>query len=286
MQLKVKVERVAYPKPHADTSEGAVWRILLTDQGACKGTMSWRPMDGEALILDGRWTAYQGKKEFKFDGAMQDIPISARDQLRYVCERTKGVGFAMETTIWEKYGDNWQDIEAGEIDRMSDAVYERFRVSMEALTTEKEKSQTIAFLMGKGATVGMATAAWEQWEKQGIGIVNDNCYRLADLPNYGFCHVDTDIRRKFDIGDSDPRRIKAALVYSLRQLSQSGNTVSSWGELRGAVMKHTGGVSLQLVVDCVKEMFGDGTLRGFTKSQSLALGADFQNEKDIWEYVA
>jgi hypothetical protein len=45
-----------------------------------------------------------------------------------------------------------------------------------------------------------------------------------------------------------------------------------------------GGCS-RLITDCTKEMFADGTLKGFAESQGIALAKDYRDEMDIWEFV-
>lgn len=285
--LQAKVDRVAYPSPSpADTEKGQIWYIIITDKGCCKGKVGWRPEPGERLKFEGQWEVYQGRKEFGFKGATQDIPVSARDQLMYVCERSPGVGTAMEMQIWEIWGESWMaEVESGVVSRLSGKTYEDFRGSIDTFVLEKEKAEAISWLMGKGATLGLATAAWDSWDKQTITVVNVDCYRLAELPNYGFTNVDTSMRFKFDIGDQDPRRIKAAVVYCMKQLTERGSTVVTWTELHFRCTEVLKGMYSQLICDCVMEQFKAGTLRAFSDTESLSLGRDYENESDIWKYA-
>jgi len=284
IELNVKVERVAYPKPTTETDGGEAWYILITDQGACKGKMLWRPADMETLTLDGEWAAYKGEREFKFTSARLNVPTNPREQLHYVCERTHGIGPAMEEEIWAKCGENWRLIRDGEVQRMSGARLAEFYVQIEGLESKSEEARTISALMGKGATMNMAAAAWAKWGDKTLGVVNSNCYHLAELSNYGFRDVDAKVRVSYGIGDDDKRRIRAAVVYALRRLTDGGDTVVFWADLFRQAVGMLGGYD-GLVSECTSELFDDGSLKAFKDSEGVSLTADFVAECAIWEFT-
>lgn len=285
--LRAKVDRVAFPAPSAaDTEKGNVWYIILTDKGACKGEMFWRPKEGERLKFEGSWGAYKGRKEFQFSAAMQDIPVNPRDQLRLVAERTVGIGQRMEEAIWLEWGDAWiTDVRPHVIPRLNGSVYEALRDGIDSFVIDKEKCEAIAWMMGKGGTLALATAAWDQWEREAISVVNNDCYELANLPNFGFKSVDDSIRHAFGITDQDPRRVKAAVVYAMKQLTGQGSTIVTWQELKNHAVEVLRGMYVRLISDAVKEMFGTGVLRAFPDTQSVSLGQDYENELAIWSFV-
>ena len=280
-QLSTTVIRVAYPP---STDRDADWFILITSSGTCKGKMAWRPQEKEALILDGEWATYHGEREFKFSTARLNIPSNPRDQLHYVCTRTNGLGPAAEELIWAKYGEAWQDVKSGDVPRLSGKVYERFRLQVETLIEKSEEARVVAALMGKGATINMAQAAWEMWKLETLGVVNANPYRLAELAGYGFRDVDGKIRRAYGIVDDDERRIKSAVVYALRRLTDGGDTVVAWDDLyvqaAGLLRGHEG-----LITACTKALFEEGTLKAFAESGGVALASDWRAECAIWEWV-
>jgi hypothetical protein len=280
-RLSTTITRVAYPPI---TDREATWFILATSRGTCVGSMPWRPKEGDALTLEGEWGARNGEKQFKFKSAMIDIPTSPRDQLHYVVTRTVGLGPAMESIIWDFAKDKWKDIKPDTLPKLKGKVYEEFRNQIAALEQDADKVAAIAFLMGKSCTQNMACAAWEKWEKETLGVVTANPYQLAELPNYGFAHVDGDVRRAFGIGDQDERRIKAAVVYSLRQLTGSGSTVIEWREVLTKCMGYVGGQK-GLINKATRELVEDGTLYWFGGSKSVALMRDWRDEMSIWEFV-
>jgi hypothetical protein len=121
-----------------------------------------------------------------------------------------------------------------------------------------------------------------------MGVVQADPYRLAELDGVNFAHVDTRIRQHYGIGDEDMRRIKAAVVHSLRRLTDGGSTVVTWQELFAHACGSLGGYA-DLVVEATSELFKAGALKAFEKTETsescIALASDFKAESDIWEYV-
>jgi hypothetical protein len=279
--LNVIVNRVAYPPA---TSDPDAWYILITDHGAAKGRMAWRPQEHECLVLEGEWATYKGEREFAFKTARLDVPTDSRDQLHYVCARTTGMGPAMEQLIWERAGAAWMEIPDGAVPRLSGKIYASFHLQMETLREKSEEAGVVATLMGKGATMNMACAAWEKWKTETLGVVTADCYRLAELSGYGFKDVDAKIRRAYAIADDDKRRIRAAVIYSLRRLTDAGDTVADWSLLYQQAIGLLGGYA-DLISDCTADLFEEGSLKAFPKSEGVSLAADWKAETAIWDFV-
>lgn len=285
--LAVTVERVCYPvtperaealKPKAE------WYILRTSRGTAKGTMPWRPQEGERLELEGRWEAYRGQREFRFVSARPDVPVDPRDALHYACERTLGIGPSLEQAIWDTAGEKWAEIQSGDVRLLTDRVLARLRETVAMMKREAEMSEAMAWLLGKGCTMAMAGAAWERWGVQTVGMVQADCYVLCDLHGYGFCHVDRSVRHMFGIGDGDFRRVRAAVLYAMGLLTADGGTVVAWEALRDRVNAELGGSYTVAVAGCVRGMFGTGALFAFPEAASLATGTDYENEMAVWEF--
>ena len=279
--LNITVSRVAYPPA---TSDGDWYILIAKKHGACKGKMAWRPKEGDTLALDGEWSSYRGEREFKFKSASLDVPANSQDQLHYVCTRTVGLGPAMEQVIWSEVGEDWQNIKPGQIKRMTGKIYEEFRLQLLSLENDQEHVKCVAWLMGKGATMNMASAAFEKWKAETIGVVSADCYRLAELAGYGFQVVDKAVRIAFEIGDNDERRIKAGVIYSLRRLTDDGSTIVTWEDLLKKACGTLGGYDA-LVVDATKALFAAGELKGFSETQGISLKVDYDAELAILNYV-
>ncbi len=281
MELAVTIQRICYPP----ATENGGWYIFQTSSGTAKGKMAFRPRDGESLILFGEWAEYRGNKEFSFDGARLNVPVNPRDTLRYCIERTPGAGAAIEDAVWQHSGADWQNIKPGAVPRLGGALYERFRLSIESLNQNRVQAEVVGALIGKGCTPNMAEKAFATWKGETLGVVASDPFRLAELDGYGFKAIDGGIRRAYGINDTDMRRIKAAVVHSLRRLTDSGSTVVSWGDLFAAACGALGGYD-DLVVAATSELFKAGTLKGFEHDGGyFALAGDYKAEQDVWEFI-
>lgn len=284
VELCVVVDRKLHPK--SDDIEPVQWYILMTDHGVVKGTVQWLPKKGERLKLQGRWGTYKGSRQFEFDVAIPDIPVTSRDQLHYVCETTCGIGPSLEKAIYEQWGDDW--IECTEPDvlpRLSGELYSTFRDRISEVLREKEKSEIIAWMLTCGATTNLAAAAWEKWKTATVGVVTNDCYRLAELENRGFNDVDKLIRFHFNITDGDPRRISAAISYTINKLCDDGSTVVEWERLYHEVAGLVGYQYQDVIIASVAEMFSSKRLIAFP-SACMSTARDYNNELSIWSFVA
>ena len=278
-KITAKVSEVVFPRPGKEGN----WYILRTGAGVCKGTISWRPSVGEMLTLCGAWTTYQGNREFKFSEAEFYAPTDERAQLQYAVELTKGLGDVAAQKIWDALGENWRDI-SEDNKLVRPAQLNAFRETIDRLRTEKEKTDTCAWLMGMGATRLMAESAWSKWKSRSVGIVRNNCYALCELPRYGFKIVDERFRPNFDITDKDPRRIRSALLYAVGQLTERGDTIFPWQDVEDAVLRLLGYAGRALAM-CAAEMLEDGELSAMAEKGMVCRAADFNNDKLIWEYA-
>lgn len=281
--LCVTITHVRYQRQNGSGKE--YWIIASTDKVPIKGTIAWIPKTGERLKLSGKWTAYQGERQFEFKAAIPDIPTDLRGKLAYVCEITTGIGAATETAIWEAKGEAWESITDGEIPELKGNKFRLFKETLSILESNQAKVKAISYLMGKGSTPKMAAAAWELWGERTIGIVESNCYRLTDLSHYGFVHVDRDIRNHFGITDLDPRRIRAALDYSLSSLiNKSGDTAIGWGMIVDEAVRNLRGIDRALLADHAGELLRTGEWAGWNDTMTICRGIAHTQEMDIWRF--
>lgn len=292
--ISIKVDRVRFPAEDADRlkrggGETRLFYILECSGPAggipAKGELTHRPVVGERLRLTGCWTVWNGQRQFKFARAEADIPVNERDLLRYACELTPGFGPATENGIWEKHGDAWREVEAGDLKGLTNAKIVKFRETINQLALAKQESQTVAWLMGVGCSLHMAEAAWKTWKGDTMTYIMADPYRLTELPNYGFASVDGHIRRAFDIGDRDPRRLLAGVDYCMGLLTERGSTVVSWAEMYSECSRVLAGVPVEMIVESVQQKIREGSLVAFRDTQSLCRAVDFQAEMDIYRFA-
>lgn len=281
-KINVQVERVGYTQK---TNAGLDRCVLMTDQGKCNGVMAWIPIADERLTLTGDWTVYRGVKEFKFTAVRPEIPEDSRMLLHYVCERTNGIGPAKEKAIWDTLQNKWPEIKPGDIKKLKPEVIDEFLQQHRDILLHEEQYKTIAYLVSCGCGQKLAELAWDEWKTKTIGIVKNNCFRLSELPNYGFSHIDGMIRESFGIGFDDPRRIRAGLIYSIKQAQSDGSTVVDANILLDKARELLQADS-NLIFDMAATMLADKSIVGFQETASLATPKDYENEIIIWNFIS
>lgn len=291
--IHVQVQRVLFPKlkPGETEAEAAngdpIWYILQTDSWVAKGSLTWRPRENERLVLVGSQCAYKGQLEFRFTSATPDIPTNPRDILTYASELTHGIGPAIEEKIWQARGADWRSVTVEDVPELGQrGRLAAFQETIDKIGLEIEKTKTIGFIMAHKGTLNLAALAWAEWGIETIARVTENPYILSDLPHYGFAHIDGDIRRSFDITDPDPRRIRAGLIYGMKQLTERHGTAVGWHMLAKHAMELMGAHHNAEIAAESRAMFADGVIYGFKATKRIALAADYKYETRIYDYFA
>lgn len=249
----------------------------------CKGSMEWEPREMETLKLSGEFVVYKGEKQFQFTGAAITLPLDPFAQLNYVCQRTLGIGPQMTLEIWQKRGKDWRGLELGEVKRMQPETLEAFREKIREFDSDSEKAEVIAWLEDHGLSQAFAGAAYDHFRSDTAGIVNADCYRLAEVSGYGFSAVDGEIRRSFQIGDDDPRRIRAGVKAAMSMISENGDTAFPAME---HLEKTRELLSLgdELIIAEVRKMEKEKQLIFF--AGEMASAEDYHREKLILEFCS
>lgn len=282
MLLTVTVERMLCARPNWYFFKAALadGRSLI-----CKGNMSWEPRIMETISLEGEFVVYKGERQFQFVKAKITLPLDERDRLHYVCERTFGIGRSTEDAVWSLKGNDWKDLEYGEIKKITPLIFEEFKKNIALLLNDTEKAETLTWLENIGCTAAMAGAAWEKWGTDTAGKVTSNCYCLAELPGFSFKTVDENIRRTFEIADDDPRRIMAAVIYIYLQICSDGSTAAdAWEHLEG-VKKLLGELGEKKIIAVVKDMIDCGKIVLWSEKNTISADFHCGKEKIILNYV-
>jgi len=289
MQILVTLDRMLCARPD---SRWYFFRATMGGDGVpetsviCKGSMAWQPGEMETLALIGDWTVYKGERQFQFRTAKLTLPLDPRGQLHYVCRRAHGIGPAMEEAIWDKLGNDWQKLRSGEIRKMSAAAYRSFIEQTALFNANSEKAEIISYLENKGCTEAMAAAAFDAWGKDAAGVVNSNCFRLAELPGFSFKTVDENVRRNFDIADDDPRRIHAGIVYGFEVECADGSTALDCWRHFTACQKLLPNIGNELIVSEVQNMVDQKLLYIFDSKNMLTTKKCHAAEKIIADYIS
>ncbi len=288
MQINITVEKMLAPRPE---KKWYYFRAIMGGDGSpetsviCKGRVGWEPQPMETLTLAGEWVVYRGERQFQFNTAKLNFPTDPRAQLHYVCERTKGIGSSIEQAIWNVCGEGWKALQRGDVRKLTDAAYNNFMEAIQLFEGDREKAGVLSWLESKGCSAGMAADAYEAWKNDTAGIVNADCYRLAQLPGYSFKVVDENIRQNFGIADDDPRRIRSAVLYALQTETEDGSTAIDCFRHLSACSKLLPYICDDFIKDAVREMEENGSLRIFRKQGRMCLGKDWSNESSVYGFV-
>lgn len=222
MQIKTIVTSILYPKEVTYTSE-STWYVLSTTCGKVVGSTRLRIVPGRLYIFDGNPSVYQGQQNFKFTSIREDIPEDALGLLKYACNITNGIGEAFASSIWEKYGEGWKK---QILTSAHGKKEELLRATVATLSTDADKTAAIAYMLSIGATQHLAESAFLRFGSATIGLVRENPYVLAELPQQSFLTIDGKFRVQFGIGLNDHIRIKSLLHYYITNEAETlGNTI-------------------------------------------------------------
>jgi len=264
------------------------WTILqcLDDSGrnfTAKGVIEFEPRHGDILTLEGQWkqSEFNGQMEFCFKTAALCLPTDPRALLHYACTLTKGLGPVRELEIWEKYGERWQDCETLDLPGLSETVVWNWQETRRRLESQAAQTGAIAWLMSMGCSLNLATLAWNIWELKTHRLVEEDCYRLAELPHYGFSDIDTGIRERFGIADADPRRIQAAILYALDQITSTGNTVAAWSAIFSRVRELLPASGDQFD-KAMQSLMRHGKIE-MLSGELIATAVDVKHERAVWK---
>lgn len=266
----------------------SLWTILLLvrpDSGrkfTAKGVIQFEPRHGDRLKLTGTWmvSEFNGEPEFVFSSALMQVPTDARALLSYAATITSGIGPVREEEIWTAWGEQWMDHpELEGLDGLSDTVRYNWKETLARLSREQSKTNVIGFLMGKGCSLTIALKAFDLWGEDAIGKTEADPYALAELPRVGFRTVDGDIRRAFGVEDKDPRRVRAALLYAARELSEKTGTLMSSATLcEHDAVPHVAGTDAD---QALRRLVDEGLLVEVSTGM-IALAEDYANERAIF----
>ena len=228
--VEATVTQVFFPRTGIDFKGGfCIWG---TDAGKMKGTMPFYPKHGMKLKFTGRYEEYKGELQFAVERVDYLVPEDKQALLAYVCSLASGIGEKTYQAIWEKFGEDWE----ANVDRLPLKVCNSIKTVQNGLATNRDRTQTITYLISIGGTPRMGELAFAKWGERAIAAIESDPYILTQVEGIGFKTVDTRLRAHFNIGDTDPRRVTAAIDYCINDIMEgNGNTLVTRSDLLARV---------------------------------------------------
>jgi len=222
MELKDAIERFTYYNEEngyavAQLSNGA------TAVGHLPGVNV-----GETVKLYGEWTRHEKYgRQFKFDKFEPVYPGTISGIEKYLGSGLiKGIGPKMAERIVDKYGQETLNIIENDIEQLSevDGIGEkRLEMIQKGWEEQKEVKNIMIFLQSHNISTTFATRIYQKYEQKSIQIVRENPYQLTyDIWGIGFKTAD-EIAESLGITDDDYRRVRAGIIYALKEASNQGH---------------------------------------------------------------
>jgi len=246
-------------KETADTVEGIVERVtyesdqtgfrvvrVQTDKGIVSviGKMQ-RLSPGAKVRAQG---AYEQDPRFGRQLRAQTILILEPDTIegltRYLGSGlVKGIGPALAKRIIEVFGESTLHVLDASPDRIAEVPglgSKRAEALARAWEDQRAARDVMVFLQGHGISASLAVKVFRRYGRDSIRIVSQDPYRLAqDVWGIGFHRAD-EIAKSIGISDTDPVRLRAAVVHALDEIQSRGHVYAPRAELELEASKFIG----------------------------------------------
>ena len=185
------------------------------------------PVVGESLICYGTWTRHaQWGRQMNVARYEVVRPATAFAIEKYLGSgMVKGVGPVMAKRIVAKFGVDALDIIEHKPRKLLDVpgIGQKRVDQIKAAWADQREIRTIMlFLQSHGVSPAYAVRIYKTYGDRAIEVVENNPYQLAsDIWGVGFKSADK-IAREMGIGETDPRRLEAGVVYVLNEAVESG----------------------------------------------------------------
>lgn len=269
MQLKGKVSGIIF----YNAQNG--YTVLSLDAGKkehiCVGNFP-NLCEGEELTLEGSFSMHSKfGEQFSVTSYTVETPRSREAVIMYLSNGLiKGVGEITAEKIYSHFGADTMDIirdnpsRLAEVKGISDAKAADISNSYRAI---KDMQSQILYLQGLDITVNTALKIYNFYKDATKEIVSTNPYKLIDdIEGIGFITADK-IARKMGIEDNSPFRIRAAVIYCLKESAEKqGNTFLSEDDLKNDCIKLLQLDLQETYISLWREVLGNLTLDVTVKS--------------------
>lgn len=197
---------------------------------------------GETIEIEGNWFDDQKYgKQFKTEKLTVHEPNTASGILAYLSSGIIScIGPATAEKIVRKFGDRALQILDEDPDRLLEitGIGKKSLEKISASWTEKRAdAKTIATLCDMGLSISQAARALKEYGSAAAETITENPYTLADdIWGIGFKRADA-IAMKNGFATSSPFRIKAGIIFSLKEAQTNGHCYVTTKELLAAAIK-------------------------------------------------
>lgn len=233
--------RVVRVRTYKDRSGWAVITFQRTSGGqfTAAGVMPGI-RDGESLELFGKWVSHpQFGPQFQVERLEVQLPLDRESMIAFLAGQAHDVGPVIARRIVEFFGpETWEILERNP-ERMAEVPGVgpiRAGQLAESWRIGQRMRQLAQYLHGT-PLAGRIKKIWDAYGEEAEARIRANPYNLArDIDGIGFRLAD-ELARKMGIAHTDPRRIKAGVLYALEEAGSEGHLYLMEKPLRASTAK-------------------------------------------------
>ncbi|XME02500.1 ATP-dependent RecD-like DNA helicase [Lachnospiraceae bacterium C1.1] len=225
------------------TIEGFVEHIIYRNAENAYTVMELNTGDGNELTLVGIFSVIDEGDYLEAEGEMvqhpsyglqlkvssysMKMPEDSDSMLIYLASGAiSGIREALAKRIVKKFGDDTFRIMSEEPERLAEIKGISINKAQQISASFAEKAgmrQAMMFLQKYGISNIMAVRVYEKYHDKMYGIIEENPYRMCeDIPGIGFKKAD-EIAERAGIERHSPFRVRAGILFVLKNASNEGN---------------------------------------------------------------
>jgi exodeoxyribonuclease V alpha subunit len=194
----------------------------------------FKPSEGIIYSLSGEWQEHpKYGKQFKIDGYCVQAPVDSESIGIYLEKHVKGIGPVLADKLIEKYGNHTIKILKGAPERVSDensGISYKLALDISEQLSEDDKRQDVLIKLEgilskvKGIPKRLASDLMNVYGLTAYEVVKSNPYVLTGMHRIGFILADK-VAMACGVKPDDPERIKAGIIYVIKQTMQETGDV-------------------------------------------------------------
>lgn len=176
--------------------------------------------------FDGEWTEGKYGKQFKVK-SYKEVIVQTKDGIRSYLSSglIKGIGPKTAEKIVDRFGTEALEVIEKDPDKLLE-IKGITRKKLDGIIQGYLESRAMQIVLQLLAPFGVSTKTamkiYKEFGNDSANIIKTDTFRLCKIPGLGFKTVDV-IARNSGLSPSDPKRIKAAILYTLNECGKHGH---------------------------------------------------------------
>ncbi|MDD4972523.1 MAG: AAA family ATPase [Paludibacter sp.] len=205
--------------------------IIITEEGdKLKGSFLTDPYSlvGQELVFSGKWEEHpKYGKSFSFSNYSEPPMDNGTFVFYFLSNMVKGIGEKIAKEIIKKFGDSTSSVLENAPEKLltiSGIKHQKLETIIQSWQEQKHLRQLSEKYSSTGISNAMIQKVYESWGANAISILENNPYRLTDIPGIGFKKAD-EVARLIGIKSDAPERIASCIVYCFEKyMADSGHS--------------------------------------------------------------